>query len=183
MRNNKLIQIMKMKKSIIVAAIMLIATQLISAQQPKDQWQMWNRLTGEWVGEGNGQPGKGEGKFSFQKDLDSTIIVRKNHTVFPATADAASKVHDDLLIVYRYGTNGAQEAIYFDNEGHTIKYACSFTEKSIILTSEIMQGAPRFRFTYEFIDDKTINVSFDMSAPQAPDDFKAYLTGKAFKIK
>jgi hypothetical protein len=170
-----------MKKIALAFVILLFAGHLLSGQQPKDPWEKWNHLIGEWVGEGNGQPGKGEGIFSFRKDLDGKILVRKNHTVFPATTDSESKIHDDLLVVYPSPVNDHLEAIYFDNEGHTIKYTVSFAEKSIIFTSDIVQGAPRFRLSYETIDNKTVNIVFEMASPQSPDDFKMYLEGKAFK--
>jgi hypothetical protein len=173
-----------MKRSkIILLAILMVSGELVLGQQQKNSWEKWNYLIGEWVGEHNGQPGQGEGKFSFQTDLDGNILVRKNHTVFPATANTAEIIHDDLLIIYPGTGNSNQEAIYFDNEGHTIKYKVSFTDKSIILTSDISANATRFRFTYTMIDAKTINASFEMASPQAPEDFKMYLSGKANKVK
>ena len=87
------------------------------------------------------------------------------------------------MIIYLGGGDNAQEAIYFDNEVHTIKYKVSFTEKSIVLTSNIIANAPRFRFTYTAIDDKTVNASFEIATPQAPEEFKMYLEGKASKVK
>ena len=144
--------------------------------------ERWNHLIGEWVGEGNGQPGKGEGKFTFHTDLDGKILVRKNHTVFPATTDSPEKVHDDLLIVYP-GNGDTQEAIYFDNEGNTIKYIVTFSEKSVVLTSIAAQNTPRFRLSYETIDTKTVNIKFEMASPQKPEEFKIYLEGKALKVK
>jgi hypothetical protein len=126
-------------------------------------------------------PGQGEGKFSFLTELNGNILVRKSHTVFPATSTTAEIIHDDLMVIYPNGGNAPQEAIYFDNEGHTIKYKVSFTDKAIILTSDIGAGATRFRFTYTKIDDKSVNASFEMAFPQAPEDFKMYLEGKAFK--
>jgi hypothetical protein len=162
-------------------AIFLISGQLLFAQQDKT-WEKWNHLIGEWVGEGGGKPGQNEGKFSFQTDLDGKILVRKNHTVFPATANSPAKVHDDLMIVYQGVTGTNQEAVYFDNEGNTIKYKVAFTEKSVVLTSDITANAPRFRLTYVTIDSKTVNITFEMASPQAPNEFKMYLSGKAFRV-
>jgi hypothetical protein len=173
---------MKSSKLILIA-ILLVTGQLLYGQQSKNPWEKWNFLIGEWVGDGNGQPGKGEGKFSFQTDLDGNILVRKNHTAFPETATSKAFVHEDLLIVYPGYAGSPQEAIYFDNEGHTIKYKVNFIDKSIILTSDITENMPRFRFSYTIIDVKTVNISFEMASPQSPDEFKMYLSGKAFKVK
>src|SRR5450631_790415 len=162
---------MKSRK-ILLFAILLVSGQLIFGQQNKNPWEKWNYLIGEWVGEHSGQPGAGEGKFSFQTDLDGRILVRKSRTVFTASTSSAELIHDDLMIIYQGGGDNLQEAIYFDNEGHTIKYKVSFTDKAIVLTSDIIPNAPRFRFTYTTIDDKTVNASFEIATPQAPEEFK-----------
>lgn len=167
----------------IIAITMLISCQLVSGQRPTASWEKWNHLIGEWVGEGSGQPGQNEGTFSFHTDLDGKILVRKNHTVFPETQNSKAMVHDDLLIVYPGTPGGPQEAIYFDNEGNTIKYKVSFTDNSIVLTSDKATNIPRFRLSYVTIDDKTVNITFEMAAPQAPEEFKMYLSGKAKKVK
>jgi hypothetical protein len=173
---------MKLAK-ILISAILLVTCQLVSGQKTQNPLEKWNYLIGEWAGEHTGKPGQGEGKFSFQTDLSGKILIRKSHTVFPATAKSAEINHDDLMIIYQGSGDNAQEAIYFDNEGHTIKYKVSFTDKSIILTSDIIANETRFRFTYTSIDAKTVNASFEMASPQAPEDFKMYLSGKAFKVK
>jgi hypothetical protein len=163
--------------------LFIVLCQIGSGQTPVAGWEKWNILIGEWVGEGSGQPGQNGGKFSFQTDLDGKILVRKSHTVFPASANSVEKTHDDLLIIYQGSGDSTQEAIYFDNEGHTIKYKISFTDKSIVFTSDIDVNAPRFRLTYTTIDIKTVNISFEMASPESPNDFKMYLSGKANKTR
>jgi hypothetical protein len=173
---------MKSSKTILFA-ILLLSCQLIWGQQTGKSWEKWNHLIGEWVGEGNGQPGSGEGTFSFKTDLDGKILVRRNHTAFPATTNSPATVHDDLLIVYSESPAGSPEAIYFDNEGNTIKYKISFPENAVVFTSDISPKAPRFRLTYQTIDNKTVNIIFEMASPQSPEKFKTYLSGRAFKVK
>jgi hypothetical protein len=173
-----------MKSNKIIYIILLLIVNLtVNGQQTNTSWEKLNHLIGEWVGEGNGEPGQGDGSFSFKTDLNGKILVRNNHTIFPETADSKALVHDDLLIVYQSTPEGSQEAIYFDNEGNTIKYKVIFSDKSIVLTSDINTNSPRFRLTYVKIDSKTITVTFEMASPQTPEVFKIYLTGKAFKIK
>ncbi|TAL61125.1 MAG: hypothetical protein EPN88_15045 [Bacteroidetes bacterium] len=173
-----------MKSNRILSIILLLSVNLlVKGQQPAVTWEKWNNLIGEWVGEGNGKPGQGEGTFSFQTDLDGKILTRKNHTVFPETSNSKALVHDDLMIVYQGTPGGSQEAIYFDNEGNTIKYNVSFTDNSIILTSDIKANVPAFRLSYVTIDSKTVNITFEMASPKAPEEFKTYLSGKAFKVK
>jgi hypothetical protein len=168
---------------ILLAAVLLLSAQFSFGQQKTDPWVKWNHLLGEWHGEGSGQPGQNEGTFSFNTDLDGKILVRKNHTVFPATANSPVMIHDDLLIVYPGVQGSPQEAIYFDNEGNTIKYIVSFTENSVILTSSIIANNPRFRLSYVPVDSNTVNITFEMASPQAPEVFRMYLSGKALKVK
>ncbi len=58
-----------------------------------------------------------QGAFSFEPDLNKKIIVRRNN----ASYDSGLK-HDDLMVIY---TEGATRAIYFDTEGHVIRYNVS----------------------------------------------------------
>lgn len=173
-----------MKYTGIITAVLLLTINLVvNSQQLAGTPDKWNYLIGTWAGDGKGQPGAGTGTFSFQSDLDGKIIVRKNHTTFPETAGSKAMVHDDLLIVYRESDGAPQQAIYFDNEGHIIKYRVTFTENAIVLTSDTSENTPRFRLSYEMIDNETVNVIFGIATPQKPEEFRQYLAGKAFKIK
>ena len=118
---------------------------------------------------------------SLSLDLDKKILVRKSHTEFPATDKKAKEIHDDLMIVYSDNSGNPSKAIYFDNEGHTINYAVTFSDKSIILTSEKIQNAPVFRLTYTLLEDKRVNTKFEMS--QDGEKFTTYIEGKSRKTK
>jgi hypothetical protein len=168
-------------KTILFSIFLISVCQFVTGQLTNSEWTKWNHLIGEWVGEGNGEPGKGNGSFSFKTDLNGKIIMRKNHTVFPESEKSKELIHDDLLIVYHQAEGAPEEALYLDNEGNTIKYMVSYAEKAIILTSEKSADKPRFRLSYETIDAKTVIVKFEMASPQAPDQFRIYLAGKAFK--
>ncbi|NVO10742.1 MAG: hypothetical protein HXX16_12315 [Bacteroidales bacterium] len=171
----------RLRLSLTLALILFV--QLGWAQQPNSKWEKWNFLMGEWVGEGSGQPGKGGGYFSFNTDLDGNVLVRKGHTEFPATPDKKASVHDDLMYIYPDYTGNASKAIYFDNEGHVINYSITYTENSIVLTSEAIQNAPRFRLSYIMIDKDSVNVRFEFAPPSKPDDFKIYIEGKSVRKK
>jgi len=173
---------MKVLKLFLTIVMIYIANSVF-AQQPGTKWEKWNFLMGEWVGEGSGQPGKGGGYFSFNTDLDGNVLVRKGHTEFPATADKEASVHDDLMYIYPDYTGNVAKAIYFDNEGHVINYLITYTENSIVLTSEAMQNAPRFRLSYIMIDKDSVNVRFEFAPSSKPNDFKTYIEGKSVRKK
>src|ERR1039457_4806143 len=84
-----------------------------------DDWGALQFLIGSWTGEGGGGPGQGTGSFSFQPDVQGKVLVRRNHSEYPAAKDRPAVVHDDLMIVYRESdesAEGALRAIFFDNE-------------------------------------------------------------------
>lgn len=149
--------------------------------QQKPKWDQWRWLTGEWVGEGSGQPGTGGGTFSFKTDLDQNILVRKSHSEYPATANKPQVIHDDLMVVYPDFSGTPAKAIYFDNEGHTINYSITYSEKSIILTSDKIPNVPIFRLTYSLLDNETVNTKFEMS--QDGVKFFTYIEGKSKKSR
>ena len=163
--------------------VIILTTHAAFAQQPNIKWDQWNFLIGEWVGEGNGQPGQGSGTFTFQTDLDGKILVRESFTEFPATANKPASVHKDLLYIYPDYSGIALKAIYFDNEGHVINYTITYSENSITFTSDIIPNAPRFRLTYISLGTDVVNTKFEFAAPQNPDDFKTYIEGKSTRKK
>src|SRR5438552_17948620 len=89
----------------IILGIMLCLTLLASenillAQQAQKtvNWDSWQFLLGEWIGEGGGAPGQGEGSFNFSLDLQKQVLVRKNHSDYPATKERQAYSHDDLMV-------------------------------------------------------------------------------------
>jgi hypothetical protein len=142
-------------------------------------WDKWDWLTGDWVGEGTGQPGTGGGTFSFRFDLDKKILVRKSHSEYPANDNKPRVIHDDLMIIYPDLTGDPSKAIYFDNEGHIINYSVTYSDKSIVLISEKSPNVPIFRLTYTLLENGIINTKFEMS--QDGVKFMVYIEGKSKK--
>mgnify|MGYP003478842381 FL=1 len=138
-------------------------------------------LLGEWIGDGSGMPGQGEGTFYFSYDLDKNIIVRKSHSEYPAAGNKPPIIHDDLMIVYFDASDKATKAMYFDNEGHIINYTVLLTDKSITLTSLKSSNSPIFRLTYDLLENGMINTKFEMSRDGV--NFMTYIEGKSKKIK
>jgi hypothetical protein len=154
-----------------------------AAPAPSQSWGGWAFVLGEWVGEGGGDPGQSTGRFSFALDLDRRILVRKNHNEFPASAGRQAGVHDDLMIVYPEGN--VTRAVYFDNEDHVIHYTLepAGDAKSLVLVSDQVAGAPRFRLVYSAAAGGTLKIKFEMAPPDKPDAFTTYLEGTARRVK
>jgi hypothetical protein len=157
----------------------LVLSTILSASysQQSNIWSKWSWLIGEWVGEGSGQPGQGGGTFSFRPDLDKKILVRKSHSEYPAAENKPKVIHDDLMIIYPDQYGNVTKAIYFDNEGHTINYTITCSDKSIIMTSDKISNVPVFRLTYDLLENDIVNTKFEMS--QDGIKFIVYIEGKS----
>jgi dipeptidyl aminopeptidase/acylaminoacyl peptidase len=138
-------------------------------------------VIGEWVGEGSGDPGSGGGTFSFKLDLDKKILVRKSHSEYPASENKAEVIHDDLMIIYPDYSGNPSKAIYFDNEGHTINYSITYSEKSIVFTSDKIPNVPVFRLTYTSLDNEVLQTKFEISNDGKK--FKTYIEGNSKRFK
>ena len=168
-----------LKKKILTLTL-IIGFNSMCFGQSDATWAKFNWLMGEWVGEGVGQPGQGNGTFSFKFDLDKHILVRRSQTIFPKDESKPEIIHDDLMIIYPDISGDPSTAIYFDNEGHTINYFVQCSEKAIIFTSSKIQDATVFRLTYTLIDNKMINTKFEMS--RDGEKFKTYVEGNSKKL-
>jgi len=151
------------------------------AQDSTKAWAPFEYLTGDWVGEGGGQPGQGSGEFTFLPDLQGHILVRKNRAAYPATKDRPAFTHDDLMVVYRDSESTPPRAIYFDSEGHVIHYSVTATSdhKTIEFVSEVSPSSPRYRLTYLMTSGDALTLKFEIAPPGKPDSFSTYIEAKA----
>ncbi len=168
-------------KKRLVAFFVFVGFCSLCLGQSSVPWSKFEWLMGEWIGEGAGQPGQGNGSFTFNLDLDKKILVRKSHTRFPKTENKQEIKHDDLMVISLDYSGNPSTAIYFDSEGHTISYAVFCSENAIVFTSSKTMNAPVFRLTYTLLDNGLINTKFEMS----PDGekFNTYIEGKSKRIR
>jgi len=163
----------------LVAAIILAGILAASAQEktPKDRWEGWTWLLGEWKADGT------NATFTLAPELDRKVLVRKHHAEIPASEGRPASVHDDLMVVYRDPSTGTQKAMYWDNEDHKIGYdvAINTDTKTIQLVSAGGPG-PKFRLTYVSTGADSVKISFEM-APPGSTEFKPYLEGTASRVK
>ena len=141
-----------------------------------DDWGPLEFLIGQWSGQGNGSPGTGSGSFSFQPDLQRQILVRKSFADYPPAADKPASRHDDLMIVYREGTSRQLRAIYFDNEGHVIRYTVDATAERVVFTSDGARSEERYRMTYWPADLDQLDFRFEVATPGK--DLATYIDAK-----
>jgi len=144
-------------------------------------WSPWKYYIGDWVGEGGGKPGQGSGGFSFYTDLQNSVLVRKNHSDFPATQKNPAYTHDDLMLIYP--EKGEWCADYFDNEKHVIHYGVSSSSDStkLIFCTRSKSGSPDFRLTYTRLTEDKVNILFEYATPAEQVKFIPYI--EAFAIR
>jgi hypothetical protein len=163
-----------------VACLLPLSTATI-AQETVSAWAPFGYLLGDWVGEGGGQPGQGSGGFSFHPDLQNHILVRKNYATYPPTKDRPGLRHDDLTVIYRESDGAPPKAIYFDSEGHVIRYSITVSsdQKTVEFVSEASPSSPRYRLTYVKTGSDTVTIKFEIAPPGKQDAFATYIEAKA----
>jgi hypothetical protein len=139
-------------------------------------WDNWQFLLGEWIGEGGGVPGQGSGLQVFHLDLQKQVLLRKNHVDFPATSERPAFSHDDLIVIYT-DPSGSMRAIYFDNEGHVTPYSVSASPDDIVMVSDPEPDASRFRTTFLSGKNGTLINRFEITPPGDPEAFQMYVEG------
>jgi hypothetical protein len=69
----------KVENHLIISALSLQQSEQFGG------WGAWQFPIGEWAGGRSGPPGQAVGGFSSNVDLHGRILVRKNHSDYPAT--------------------------------------------------------------------------------------------------
>ena len=153
-----------------VLIAMLAAVAALPAQA-NDSWKKLDFLVGDWVGFAGPKDsplGPGQGAYSFAPEVNGKILVRRNNAQY----DSGVR-HDDLMVIYRDTPEDAPRAIYFDSEGHVIRYKLAFPEANrVVFESDGSQPGPRYRLTY-WMDGTALNGQFEVGAPGK--EYQAYL--------
>ena len=105
-------------------SVLSVEAQTASDKAGGATWKKLEFLLGKWTGaagEKDTPLGSGQGGFSFEPVLNGKIIVRRNRASYDSGAQ-----HDDLMVIYPDAPNDPPRAIYFDTEGHVIRYNLTF---------------------------------------------------------
>ena len=175
-----------MNRRAMLVALILVPFLSLQAQQARstDEWKDFEFLFGEWTWVGGGKPGQGNGMSTFRPELDGTVLVRKTHLDYPATKERAAFGHDDLIYVYHDPQDKSLRAIFFDGEGHVIRYAVTVASdgNSIEFLSEAAPGGTRCRMTYARAGADSVTEKFEIAPPGKPNDFATYVEFMAKRV-
>lgn len=159
-------------RQLIYLSLFLCAAAVLAQPQAGDPYGAVRFLMGDWVADGPAAAGSGH--FELTRDLQGNVVVRRNHSEAPAASDRPVANHDDLMVIYR--ESGGTRAIYFDNEGHVIRYTVEAGgPDAVTFLSEAVAGAPRYRLSYKKLPDGRLSGKFEVAPPGKAEEFKTYL--------
>lgn len=156
----------------------LVCPLTVAQAQTKVPWTDWQPFLGSWQGTGSGEPGQGRGEFSFLPELQGAVLVRHNYAEYPASKDKPAYRHDDLMVIYPDAEKKAR-ADYWDNEGHVIHYEVELSDGKLVFVSDAAQTGPRYRLTYVKTGENDLKLSFEIAAPNDPNNFKIFIEALA----
>ena len=165
-------------KGLLASALVLGAffCSFAAAQSPANSFEALRFLEGTWEAK-TGAAASGpaaSGSYTFQRELSGHVLARHSSSDScrgPASFDCD---HHDLLYVYQDAAGQPLRAIYFDSEGHVIRYDVSTpTPTTAIFLSEGTSPGPRFRLVYE-LQNAVMAGKFQVQMP-GQSEWKSYL--------
>ena len=175
-----------MRLMTILGVSLLLSPAFVRAQQPQPgkDWKDFQFLFGDWTWNGGGQPGQGTGTSTFRPDLGGTVLMRKTHLEYPATKDRAAFAHDDLIYVYHDPQDSSLRGIFFDSDGHVIRYRATVAPdgNSVVFLSEGAPGGTTCRMTYAKTGADSVTEKFEIAPPGRPNDFATYVFFNAKRV-
>ena len=105
-------------------------------------------------------PGRANSRFELE--LNRKIIVRHNYAEY-----TTAPRHDDLMVIYLDPPDDTPRAIYFDSEGHIIRYRLTFPSPGhVVFDSDGAQPGPRYRLSY-WLERGSLKGKFEVAPPGA----------------
>lgn len=163
----------------LVLSIFLPPVSTTAQKPPDDPWRDWRPFLGTWKATGSGEPGQGVGDFTFQTELQNTILTRHSYAEYPASGDKPAYRHDDLMVIYVDPATNRPKAYFWDNEGHFIRYDVELSGGKLLFVSDAAQPGPHFRLTYAKTRDDALNLTFEIAPPNERENFKKYIEASA----
>jgi hypothetical protein len=182
----KIIDQISMKK-IIILLVTIISVAYTQTTKTDSLWSPFKAFTGEWIGKGEGEPGKGYYTASFSFVLGKKYLEIKNRSVYPPkTKEAKEEVHEDIgYISYDY-TRKKFVLRQFHIEGFVNQYileSISSDGKTMVFITEQIENIPagwKAKETFQWIGENEFTETFELAEPGK--DFMLY-TKTVFKRK
>jgi len=172
-------------KAMFLAFLLIGLSPAQTQKLPSNSWKDFDFLLGDWTWTGGGRPGQATGTSTFLPDMNGTVLLRKVHLDYPATKERAAFSHDDLLYVYHDPQDSSLRAIFFDGEGHVIRYTVTVAAsgESLRFLSDAAPSGTRCRMTYTRVTADSVTEKFEIAPPGKPDEFATYVEFLAKKVR
>jgi hypothetical protein len=145
----------------LILALVVLVGQAVAQTAADNDWKKLEFLIGKWTGvagEKDTPLGAGQGEFSFEWQVNRKVIVRHNYAEY----NSAPR-HDDLMLIYLDPPQQTPRAIYFDSEGHVIRYTLTFPKaSSAVFESDGTELGPRYRLSY-WMERATLQGKFEVA--------------------
>jgi len=171
---------------VLPVAMVLLAACGLSAQAPvqtpaqtpakPDPWAGLRFLLGSWEAKTTGGVAQAQASagYSFRLELRDHVLARHSRSGACTAPDDFDCQHNDLLYIYPAANGQTLVAIYFDNEGHVIRYDVSSPKAgTVVFLSDAAQPGPQYRLSYELADG-ALSGKFELKMP-GQTDFMSYL--------
>ncbi len=136
-------------------------------------WNQLQFLVGTWTAGGPNELGTAAGTTTFSVELKGSVIVRRSFADYKTGPQAGTR-HEDLMIIYRDAVDAPPRAVYFDSEGHVIRYAVTVhRDNEAVFESAPSEPGPRYRLEYQRAG-RSLTGRFLIAAPGA--DYQTYLS-------
>ena len=161
-------------------ALLAFAPMISIAQTPQDSvWLPFKSFIGKWVGESEGQPGKGKYERSYELVLNKKYIEVKNKSTYPPSKEnPKGEVHEDHGFISYDKSRKTFVLRQFHIEGFVNQYrieSISQDKRTIVFISEDIENIPagfRAKETYHISNDNEFTETFELAEPGK--DFELY---------
>ena len=147
-----------------------------------DPWEPLRFLIGSWEAKTQGglAGASGTGAYTFRLELRDHVLARHSSTSDCKGPADYNCEHGDLLYIYPGAPGKPLEAMYFDNEGHVIRYeVASPAPQRAVFTAYPSQAGPQYRLIYQ-LNGKLMEGKFQIRMPGQA-DFQSYLEWRGEK--
>jgi hypothetical protein len=175
-------------KTLIFLLAFLPATTFAQLTKQDSLWLPFKIFVGKWVGDSEGQPGKGKYERSYEVVLNKKFIeIRNKSTYAPSQQDPKGEVHEDHGFISYDKMRKTFVLRQFHIEGFVNQFkieSISADKKTIVFISESIENIPagfRAREIYQIANENEFTETFELAEPGA--EFQVYSKAVLRRVK
>lgn len=152
-----------------IALLGLQASAPPAAAPPSSPWAPVQFLVGEWEGESEGEPGKGQVRRTYRLVLEDRFLHEQNVSTYPPQPrNEKGEVHEHWSFFSHDRGRGVLVLRQFHQEGFVNQYALQpgTGGTTVVFESEALENVPagwRARETYEVVSGDEFTETFELA--------------------